>query len=419
VPRDDCTRPVVILSLGERAARRDKMGGSQIGSSFAVIRLQAMIAGCTAVIACGSSDSRITASTDSDTELSSEAVNIGRDVRAADSTLLLYSAREAQAVARAGLPPDARGLIGRNREWGEMYAARFQMGAGGALRMALLSSAFTSNARDVQLGFAGVEAGLRDMDAQGRPSARVPLSVSMGREPTPIDVASGAAFYLGDACLGMLALEAAPDRDQLVPADRRRRARTELARSIRWLTSQATLLMNGDADAPNRLLFDARAYLACGALANDASVGAAAGRFVQSFRAAVTPAGWIREGNGWDTSYQAVSLDIGMDVAAVLPPSAARSALLVDLTRSAAWLATRVQSDGRVDSAGNSRTCSGGESFFGSPKTLAVNSVVIGLARVAVLGGRTVDSSILDASRRTAAWRWQHPDADTCFERMG
>jgi hypothetical protein len=138
--------------------------------------------------------------------------------------------------------------------------------------------------------------------------------------------------------------------------------------------------------------------------------------FVAEFRKSVTSGGWFLESDGWDTSYQAVSLDIGMDVTALLPAGATRDGLSVDLARGGAWLATRVAADGRVDSRGNTRTCSGGESSFGTPKTLAVPSVVIGLARVAVSGAGSVDDSLLGASRRVSGWARGSTGVDPCVE---
>jgi hypothetical protein len=351
------------------------------------------------------------------TDISTGALVVARAVRAGDSLLIVHAARDSRDITQSALPRDNSGLIGRNHEWGEMYAARFQLGTGGALRVALTSPlAAPQLRRESQLALSGVEAGLQGMDAAGRLQARVPVSVSMGREATPVDVASGAAFYLGDACLGILALEASPDRDAIADAKRRQIVRAKLTRSARWLTTQSATLFDADQRAPNRLLFDARAFIACGVLADDSSARAAADVFLAEFGRSVAPGRWFIEENGWDTSYQAVSLDIGMDVVALLPAGPARESLAEDLVRGGSWLASRVRADGRVDSGGNTRTCAGGESFFGAPKTLALPSVVIGLARVAVLGTESLNLGLLGASRRVSSWARANPDANSCFE---
>jgi len=338
---------------------------------------------------------------------------VARAVRASDSLLMVFATQDARDIAQAGVPLDASGLIGRNREWGAMYAARFQLGTGAAFRVALTLMP-VADAPTARAALTGIEAGLQGMDTEGRLAARLPLSVSMGREAAPIDIASGAAFYLGDACLGLLSLEAAPERDAIATSERRGVLRARLVQSIRRLTSQSTVLLNGDRRAPNRLLFDARAYLACGTLADDNSIRSVADAFIAEWQRSVAVGGWFLEDDGWDTSYQAVSLDIGTDVATLMP-TAVRTALFADLTRGAGWLAARVLPDGRVESAGNTRTCGGGESFLGTPKSLAMTSVVIGLAKVAVVGTATVNASLLDASRRVSGWARRNAGVDPCF----
>lgn len=78
-------------------------------------------------------------------------------------------------------------------------------------------------------------------------------------------------------------------------------------------------------------------------------------------RAGMRPDGAFDKGGGWDTSYQAVAVDIGMDVHAAMSASPARDALAMVLAHGATRLTDRVRPDGRVNSAGNRRTRSGGE----------------------------------------------------------
>lgn len=329
-------------------------------------------------------------------------------LRAADSTFVVAFPAEAPLLARAGVPNAESPLIGRNREWGEMYAARFQMGTGSALRISLL----LNRPDEVRRALAGLVAGLSTMEASGRLPARVPLSVSFGASPSEADVASGAAFYLGDACLGMLALEAAADRDRITSAANRARIRGRLARALDWLHGRKRLLLEADRAAPNRLLFDARALYGCEALTGRASEASA---FIAAFDASLAPGGWFVEGDGWDSSYQAVALEIGADVLAVLPDGASRAALDSTLRVGTAWLTARVGSDGRVDSGGNTRTCGGGESFLGVPKRLAVSSVVAGLGRMSSRRRDAVVAAADSAARRVALWALNNPDADPCF----
>ncbi len=366
---------------------------------------------CSAWSACGVSERVEGVAPEAAAEIAPAARTAALALRHGDSVIVARMADDARAIAAAGLPRSSDGLIGGNRDWGAMYAARFQMGTGAALRVALQGGGTS----DVLAAFGGIEVGLQCMAPSGALAARLPLTVSFGREPAPIDVASGAAFYLGDACLGLLALEADPARDRLVPAARRRAVRGELAVAARWLATQSTVLLAGDAGAPNRLLFDARALAGCGLLTDDATVRTAANTFVSAWQQLVDPAGWFNEGGGWDTSYQAVSLDIGMDVAMILPDGGPRASLLTGLRSGGAWLGARVRADGRVNNAGNRRTCEGGESFLGEPKSLALTSVVMGLAKVALIGGTgPADATLFDAARRVATWARANPMTDPC-----
>ncbi len=141
---------------------------------------------------------------------------------------------------------------------------------------------------------------------------------------------------------------------------------------------------------------------------------AAADAFVQRAMALQSPEGWFVEGDGWDTNYQAVALEIGADVHALLPEGGTREALGASLVAAARWLTARIDAEGRVDSRGNRRTCGGGESFLGTPKSLSLPSVLVGLGRVTTSVG-PVDGAE-SAVRRVSAWALRHPQSDPCFE---
>lgn len=333
-----------------------------------------------------------------------------RRLREADRLFHAQFPTEASRLAIAGTPLPGERLIGRNRQWGEMYASRFQMGAGSAHRLLLAAGARA----EAQRAFDGIEAGFSTMEPSGRLPARVPLSVSMGQSMSDADVASGAAFFLGDACTALLTLATQPDGVSLIAASRQAELQAKAVRSARWLHTQAPLLLAADAAAPNRLLFDARALLACTALAPDDALRRSAETFVQRALQLQSPEGWFVEGGSWDTNYQAVALEIGADVHALLPSGSTRDAWSASLVRGAAWLTARVDAQGRVNSRGNRRTCGGGESFLGTPKSLSLPSVVTGLGRVAASVG-TVPGAVA-AVQRVYQWAAANPEKDPCFE---
>ncbi|MEL6526566.1 MAG: hypothetical protein AAFQ07_12745, partial [Chloroflexota bacterium] len=109
-----------------------------------------------------------------------------------------------EAIASANISNRPDGLIGRNAEWGDMYASRFQMGTGYSLRIALANSEQAYILRAFQSMWAGIQPIADD--------GRVPADVPDAIRPSPdarlsiSDVASGASFFLGDACLAMYIL---------------------------------------------------------------------------------------------------------------------------------------------------------------------------------------------------------------------
>jgi hypothetical protein len=304
-----------------------------------------------------------------------------------------------------GQLPDARGLTGRNREWGDLVSPRFQMGSGLAARV------FTIENRRVEASEAlrAIETGLSVIDETGRLVSKPPPGASSQMLP-PGEMAQGASFFLGDACLGLLALERTPADWGLY--ERLNNARAVVARATIWLLTQEPLLDEVNAQAPNRLLFDMRAYSACGELLQEPRARAAALCSAKRAVALTRTDGVFIEGGGYDTSYQGVCLMNGYDTLTCAEPELCRL-LDLSLLRGARWLADRVDVEGRVKSSGNARTCEGGEVFLGAPKLMSISSVFLGLAAIGVTHS---DSQVVDASRRVANWWQEHPYDDPCYQ---
>lgn len=324
------------------------------------------------------------------------------DSRAADSALAARFPEEIAALAATSTPRDEKGLVGRNRSWGAMYSARFQLGTGYALRMAVANN----DAARATLALAGIKAALSTQEASGRLPSSVPMAAQLNRG----DLASAAAFFLGDACLGVLALEHSGLRDTIAGA-RRDEVRRRLAGAIDWLTGEALVLQQADAAAPNRLLFDARSYGACGALSSNEAARALSAQFTDAALALQRPDGVFVEGGGADTSYQSVGLDIGSDVLHHLDPER-RARTSAALLAGAKWLSTRVCTGGQVDSSGNTRTCGGGETFLNEPKLYSVTSGFDALAKLGLFAG---DEVLMQQAASLARWARENAGTDSCF----
>ena len=332
------------------------------------------------------------------------------DIYAADRMIFERHPSELAAIAAPGAAIDDRGLIGKNRQYGFMVSPRLQLGAGAALRVGV-HKADTALAR---AGFRAIEAGTAAIDENGAVISKKPPDAHATAGLSEGDKASAAAFFLSDACSGMLALGAAVNAGSIADKQRRDNVFAKLGRAARWLTSQIAALQRVDKAAPNRLLFDALAFQACGKLVGDVKVQAAADSFVTMALAHAREDGVFIEKGGSDTTYQAVAVRLSLDL--LLTGYSADNLKELDHAwqRGATWLGTRILPDGRIDSAGNTRTCSGGESFLGAEKKVWPPSVYGALVYAGELRG---DAPLLNAAARLAEWARANPRANPCFTR--
>ena len=321
----------------------------------------------------------------------------------ADAVAFAAAPREYAALLTIAMP-DANGLLGRNHTWGQMVSARFQEGAGLGVRIAVA----TSQEQAASATLNAIEVGLATVDpATGELVFSPPPGISLP-SVTPTDVASAAAFFLGDACLGLLAAGRAPDAWGLGARVDAQIPNVRLA--LTWLVQQRALLASGDADAPNRLLFDARAFAACGAFVADTSSRAIAHAFLAQSGALQRDDGVVLEHDGSDTNYQSFSVRNLYDTLTVEDISTC-SENVPRLLAGAQWLTGRVRPDGSVDSSGNSRTCGGGESFLGEPKRVSIVGVFEALIAT---GAVTEQSNVVAAGTRAAAWYRASPSTNPC-----
>lgn len=328
----------------------------------------------------------------------------------ADQKLFERYPSELSAVVAPGADIDGQGLIGRNRSYGLMVSPRLQLGAGSAVRMGV----HRADPAMARAGFRAIEAGTLAIMENGTVISKKPPDAPAAAVLSDGDKASGAAFFLSDACSGMLALSAAANADAVADQQLRDAVVVKLGRAANWLTGQTAALKQVDKAAPNRLLFDALAFQACGQLVGDAKVQAFAEPFVGMALAQTRGDGVFVEKGGSDTTYQAVAVRLSLDL--LLSSYSAKNRIELDRAwqRGAAWLGLRIMADGRIDSTGNTRTCAGGESFLGAEKKVWPPSVYGALVYA---GELKQDPQLADAAKRLAMWARANPRADPCFTR--
>jgi hypothetical protein len=325
----------------------------------------------------------------------------------ADGLIAVRHPSEIKAMTAAGATVASNGLIGRNRRYGRLVSPRFQMGAGAALRSGLhIDPIRATNA------FRAIEVGTSAIAPGGEVHSYVPPDAPKGATLKQADIASGAAFFMADACPAMLALQAFPHADSIAARNRQKTVIASLGRGLDWLIIRADDLEQVDRRAPNRLLHDALAFHSCGVLTDNDAARALASRFVKLALSQTRADGVFIEKGGSDTNYQAVAVKLSADLllTGYTAPEAER--LNTAWQTGAVWLGNRIFADGTIDSSNNTRTCKGGESFLGTPKKASVSSVYGALIYIGELAS---DEGIKRAASRVAAWAEANPRTDPCF----
>jgi hypothetical protein len=209
----------------------------------------------------------------------------------------------------------------------------------------------------------------------------------------------GVAFWLCELDQALLVLR----QSRLGPQYEKRIAAVvpRIHKAARWLAlpEQQEALRRGDAETPNRLLFDALAYGLSGLLADDAELKTLGRRFVDlavaKYRASD---GVFLERGGHDSSYQAVAAWL-LQVWVIYFPDEKLDALIGKAVR---WEIGRVKPSGEIDAAGNTRTGLGQEIWQGKPKDVNYSEVTLCLL---YYHARTGDQDSLAAARRIVEYR--------------
>jgi len=286
-------------------------------------------------------------------------------------------------IAFIGLP-DAKGLVGRNRD-GWLHA---RMQASGAFYLA--AAAALANPKAIDDAWRTVDATFEHQTAEGNFQA----GAFLGNLPTASDDLVGVSFYLADLCHALLVVQ----NCQLADSYRARieKLTPKVQRAARWLSKGKDTLEEFNADAPDRLFVDAQAFALAGLFLKDDELRGLGKHFLDLGLKHVRKDGVIVEKDGHDSSYQASSL-VRMQVYSIYVPNEQLSAAI---DRAAAWELGRIKPNGEVDVTGNTRTGLGQEKFLGRDKNVNYPDVVLALF---YYGVRTGNQDYISAAQRAFA----------------
>jgi hypothetical protein len=282
-----------------------------------------------------------------------------------------------------GAWPDAEGLVGHNR--GGFKSPEFQ----GVAMQAMIRAIVGDKQEGIDRCWLAIDATFRQQTENG----------NFGGKGAPHGGPSAVAFWLADLGQAMLLLRESDwepkyrhRMDALLP---------KIKKAAQWLAQPRyqERLQREDAEAPNRLLFDALAYGLSGLLTDDDALKQVGRRFVDLAMAQYRESdGVFLEKGGFDSSYQAIAA-LKLQIWAVHFPD---PKLDIAIDRAVRWEIGRVGPDGRVDVTGNTRTGLGQEQWMGRDKDVNLSEVTFCLLYHYV---RTGDCAALAAAQRIVEWR--------------
>jgi hypothetical protein len=257
-----------------------------------------------------------------------------------------------------GARPDGEGMVGYNKDG--FKSPEFQRGAMHYMVRAIVRR----DRRCIDEGWSAIDATFKHQNPDG----------GFSREGTPHGGPSALAFWLADLNQAILILresELGPKYkeriDLLVP---------KILKAARWLAQPRYRehLEREDAEAPNRLLFDALAFGLSGVLGGDEELKQLGRKFVDlAMKQYRKEDGVFLEKGGHDSSYQAVAA-LNLQVWTLYFPD---KKLDEAIEKAVEWERKRVSVDGQIDVTGNTRTGLGQEKWMGHEKGVNESEVTL------------------------------------------
>lgn len=255
--------------------------------------------------------------------------------------------------------------MGRNKNG--YFHVRFQVGILGQSDYAVVKQ----NSQALEYAIKSIEYSFAQQLPDGNFKLVVPANLS-NQTPNQADLASGVSFFLASVGLALNNFEQSIWYNSTTMASYKSRIellRPKIALAANWLSTQKNILEIADQNAPNRLFFNALALYSLGVWLNDENLKSAGILFTNLGIAKKQVEGYFLEGNGWDSSYQGVAINVGFNLYSILPNDLSLKSKLRDcLSCASDWQKSRILESGEISTQGNVRVYAGGESFLGQEK---------------------------------------------------
>lgn len=297
-------------------------------------------------------------------------------------------------LERAGTAsfPDTSGAMGNNKK--AYFHVRFQMGISVVTSYGIV----TKSSAIMDKSIKAMEYSFAHQLPAGDFVVTIPRELTHLGSPKAGDLASGVAFFASSAGSALMAMnESTWFHEQAEFKTRIENLRPSITRLLDFLKSSEDVLQHADKGAPNRLLFDAVAFYSLGTYLNDSDARNIGLKFAKAALASQHKQGYYIEGGGWDSSYQAVSLENGFNLLMLLPRDEPfRQTLYSSLICGARWEMSRVEDSGKISTTGNTRVYDGGEKFLGKEKAMAYKSAALSFLYAGIYSREAAFTKVAD-----------------------
>lgn len=261
--------------------------------------------------------------------------------------------------------PNNDGAMGRNKNG--YFHVRFQMGISSQADYAV----YNNNSQALEYAIKAIEYAFEHQLADGSFDLVVPADLA-NQSPTDADLASGVSFFLSSLGLALNNFDESNWYNS--PAMTTYKDRVELLRpkidnAAQWLLTKKDILETADQNAPNRLFINGLAFYSLGKWLSDENLKTVGVSFANLGISKKQSQGYFLEGDGWDSSYQGVALNVGFNLYSILPKNIdLKTELWNCLSCASDWQKSRILENGEISTQGNVRVYPGGESFLGQEK---------------------------------------------------
>ena len=266
--------------------------------------------------------------------------------------------------------PAANGALGRNRD--SYFHVRFQLAMSSVSDFAITTTRTDALEQFVNTVEYSFNHQLDGGNFEFSPPAEL-LNSPDYQPPSEGDLVSATAFFASSLGIALLSLETSP---WYTSSSEAQQFKEEVAmyslpieKTLDYLISKQHILLQYDAKAPNRLLFDALAYYCLGKYLERTDAQTVGFEFIEAALDLIDQQqGYFIEGGGWDSSYNGVALKLAMELFTFVEEETMKGNLKGAITRAAEWQLSRIDNSGKISTDGNTRVYPGGEAFLGTEK---------------------------------------------------